>query len=383
MLNGGSGGGGGAAVGSSSSATRSAGLGIGLAVFALVVLALLCLYVRARRRNAVKSPLAASATGGRMMGGGGGGGGWFAGGGGLRGALPRPTAFSTGNPSPFAGVASSGYRGSVAGAPFHYAHGGGVGGSVGGSVGGGGAAAAAAAAALPGAHVGGVGRVGNSDSSSAPPSADADAGAALASSAAAAAAASDAEAGAGAGAGAAGPPGEEAQEEGEETNWAVASFDYAAAQGDELTLAAEARVWASARGLDGGSDWHRGYVCERRGQSAGGGWRTRGSEGVFPAAYVRFLRAREAEREGLPLGGPKDPGRAQRLVRKAVEVEVWEDVVAVGAGAEEEEAPLPEGWVRRGLQKSSRSLTTGAGGKGKVWYEHLATGKTQITRPKA
>jgi hypothetical protein len=101
---------------------------------------------------------------------------------------------------------------------------------------------------------------------------------------------------------------------------------------------------------------------------------------------VRFLRAREAEREGLPLGGPKDPGRAQRLVRRAVEVEVWEDEEeGAGEGAEEEEqeAPLPEGWVRRGLQKSSRSLTTGAGGKGKVWYEHLATGKTQITRPKA
>lgn len=102
---------------------------------------------------------------------------------------------------------------------------------------------------------------------------------------------------------------------------------------------------------------------------------------------MRFLREGEARGEGLPLGGPKDPGRAQRLVRRAVEVEVWEDEEEEeggGAGAgEEEKAPLPEGWVRRGLQKSSRSLTTGAGGKGKVWYEHTATGKTQITRPKA
>ena len=92
--------------------------------------------------------------------------------------------------------------------------------------------------------------------------------------------------------------------------------------------------------------------------------------------------------QGLPLSGPPQgstaaaSGRAKlkRLVKKMVEVEV-EVEESEGEGEEGEAgegAPLPPGWVVKGLKKGSK----GKAGKSKVmWYENVETGAITMKRP--
>jgi hypothetical protein len=167
-----------------------------------------------------------------------------------------------------------------------------------------------------------------------------------------------------------------------ECAWAIAQFDYSPTQGDELALLPEDRVWVSLQCVDGNEGWHRGCVCDGE-----VGWRARGEEGVFPSAYVRMLKESEAMVQGLPLSGPPRgstaaaSGRAKvkRLVKKMVEVEVE---VEESEGEEEVEAdegaPLPPGWVVKGLKKGSK----GKAGRSKVmWYENVETGAITMKRP--
>jgi hypothetical protein len=167
-------------------------------------------------------------------------------------------------------------------------------------------------------------------------------------------------------------------------SWAIAMFDYAPMQGDELALLPEDRVWVLVQGVDGNEAWHRGVLCD------GGSARAKGKEGVFPAAYVRMLKESEALAQGLPLTGPakgsaaaaSGRGKLQRLVKKFVEVEEEVEEEEEEEEAEEEvldEEPLPEGWVVKGLKKGTKNRQ----GRGKIfWYENTVTGKVTMKRPR-
>lgn len=155
------------------------------------------------------------------------------------------------------------------------------------------------------------------------------------------------------------------------SKWAVAMFDYAATQGDELGLLPEDRVWVSvAEEVEG---WSRGRVCDVNGKFK------EGVEGLFPTGFVRIMSEAQARAAGLALEGPK----RVRLVKKMVEVEVEEEVREGEEGEEgvppeepEDDAPLPEGWRKKGLKKGASKS-----GRKLVFFENTVTGAVSYKRP--